>query len=278
MTTTAPISLPSLDDIVFEGRNKAYGAYALRRLYGRHLLRAVALAVALTALLIAVPITVSYLWPTVVVAAPIVPDEFVVDILPPPTITPPPVTPPSASAKATITLRKQIKEAVPTKVVDDAQVTKPEPDVAPPAVDGPVAQSDIDRDGTGGLATTAGPGAPGNDSAASPAAPAVTKPFLSVEVMPEFAGGQAALVKYLQRNLHYPTQALKAGVGGRVYIAFTVNTDGSITDVEVIKGLGYGTDEEASRVIRRMPAWKPGYQNHRAVPVRYNLPITFTYQ
>ncbi|SDY77700.1 energy transducer TonB [Hymenobacter psychrophilus] len=279
MTTNAPISLPSLDDIVFEGRNKAYGAYALRQLYGRHLLRAVALAVALTALLIALPIAVNYWWPTVVVVPPIVPTGPIVDILPPPTITPPPVTP-SPASRATITLRTEISKDLPPTVVDDAQVKKPDqPAVAAPNTDEPVALGNINREGTGGLADIAAPGTPGNnDSAASSAAPAVTKPFVSVEVMPEFAGGQAALSKYLQRNLHYPTQALKAAVGGRVYIAFTVNTDGSITDVEVLKGLGYGTDEEASRVIRKMPAWKPGYQNNRAVPVRYNLPITFTYQ
>ncbi|RFP66127.1 energy transducer TonB [Hymenobacter lapidiphilus] len=279
MTTNAPISLPSLDDMVFEGRNKAYGAYALRQLYGRHLFRAVALAVALAALLIALPIGVSYLWPAVVVVPPIVPAGLVIDILPPPTIEQPPVVTPPAASQATITLRTELSENLPPTVVDDPQIQKPQqPDVAAPDINGPVALGNINRDGTGGFADKAGPGAPGNDSAANSAAPAVTKPFVSVEVMPEFAGGQAALAKYLQRNLHYPTPALKAGVGGRVYIAFTVNTDGSITDVEVLKGLGYGTDEEASRVIRQMPAWKPGYQNNRAVPVRYNLPITFTYQ
>ncbi|SET94012.1 energy transducer TonB [Hymenobacter actinosclerus] len=278
MTVNTPITLPSLDDIVFEGRNKAYGAYALRQLYGRHLLRAVTLAVALTAVLIAVPIATSYWWPPVVVAAPIVPDGPIFEVMPPPTIAQPPVTKPPVS-QATITLRTELSQDLPPTIVEDTKVQKPEqPAIAAPAVDGPVALGNINRDGTGGFADKAGPDAPGNDTAANTAAPAVIKPFVSVEVMPEFAGGQAALAKYLQRNLHYPTQALKAAVGGRVFIAFTVNTDGSITDVEVLKGLGYGTDEEASRVIRQMPAWKPGYQNNRAVPVRYNLPITFTYQ
>ncbi|MBT2557746.1 TonB family protein [Hymenobacter sp. ISL-91] len=278
MTTNAPISLPSLDDIVFEGRNKAYGAYALRQLYGRHLFRAVALAVALATLLIAVPLGISYLWPAVVVVPPIVPTGPTIEILPPPTIAQPPVTPP-ASSQATITLRTELSQNLPPTVVDDTQPLKSQqPAVAAPDINGPVALGDINRDGTGGFADTTSPGAPGNDSATNSSAPAITKPFVSVEVMPEFAGGQAALAKYLQRNLRYPSSALRAGVGGRVYIAFTVNTDGSITDVEVLKGLGYGTDEEASRVIGQMPAWKPGYQNNRAVPVRYNLPITFTYQ
>ncbi len=278
MTITAPISLPSLDDIVFEGRNKAYGAYALRRLYGRHVLKAIAMAGALLLLLVALPIVIRTLWPPLVVAVPIIPEGPEVVIMPPPTFVQPPVTPPPAS-QATISLRTDLDE-LPTKVVKDELATpRPEqPAVAQPAIDGPVARGDINLDGTGGLNTTPGPSKGGNDTAASSAAPAVSKPFAYVEVMPEFVGGNAAMMQYLQRHLKYPTQALRANVEGRVYIAFTVNPDGAISDVEVLKGLGYGTDEEASRVIRQMPNWKPGYQNHRAVPVRYNLPITFHYQ
>ncbi len=277
MTTTSPISLPSLDDIIFEGRNKAYGAYALRRLYGRHVLKALGLAGALLLLLVALPIIVQKLWPPVVEVAPIVPDGPTIEIMPPPTFVQPPVAPPAS--QATISLRTTLDE-LPTKVVkDELAATKPEqPPVAPPAIDGPVARGDINLDGTGGLSAKPGLSKGGNDTSASSAAPAVSKPFVHVEVMPEFMGGNAAMMQYLQRHLKYPTQALRAGVEGRVYIAFTVNPDGAISDVEVLKGLGYGTDEEASRVIRQMPNWKPGYQNHRAVPVRYNLPITFHYQ
>ncbi|UOQ81063.1 energy transducer TonB [Hymenobacter sp. 5414T-23] len=96
--------------------------------------------------------------------------------------------------------------------------------------------------------------------------------------MPDFVGGQAALAKYLQRHLRYPASALRSSISGRVFVAFTVNSDGTIKDVEILKGLGYGTDEEATRVISAMPAWKPGRQNNRAVPVRYTLPITFRYE
>ncbi|WP_176132794.1 energy transducer TonB [Hymenobacter sp. CRA2] len=108
----------------------------------------------------------------------------------------------------------------------------------------------------------------------------VAKPepvFNYVEKMPEFAGGQEALAKYLQKNMHYPARALREGVEGKVFVAFTVNSTGEIVDVEVVKGLGYGTDEEALRVIRQMPRWQAGQQNGRAVSVRYTLPITFKY-
>ncbi|UOQ73783.1 energy transducer TonB [Hymenobacter cellulosilyticus] len=101
---------------------------------------------------------------------------------------------------------------------------------------------------------------------------------MHVEVMPEFAGGINALRQYMQRNLRYPKQALTNAVSGKVFVSFTVQADGSISDVQVMKGLGYGTDEEATRVVSSMPAWTPGRQNSRPVAVRYTLPITFQYQ
>ncbi len=101
------------------------------------------------------------------------------------------------------------------------------------------------------------------------------KAFLSVDQMPMFAGGDAALFKYLGNNINYPARAKQAGVEGLVVVTFVVAANGDIQDVTVLKGLGYGTDEEAMRVIEHMPAWTPGRQNGRAVPVRYTLPIRF---
>lgn len=275
MTTAAHTSLPTLDDMVFEGRNKAYGAYVLRKLYGQHVAKAVVISIALAAVLIAIPVLVQRIWPAVVVVPPITPDGPVVTILPPPTITPPTaaVEPP---ATATVVVRPIT--TVPTHIAPDDQVKDvPKTDaVTQPVIDGPVVVGDIPKVGNGGTTDVAGP--VGNDTSAKPAAPAVNTPFVHVEVMPEFMGGNAALIKYLQKQLRYPAQALRAGVEGKVFMSFTVNTDGTITDVSVLKGLGYGTDEEASRVIKQMPAWKPGYQNNHAVPVRYTLPITFKYE
>lgn len=274
MTAAAHTSLPSLDDIVFEGRNKAYGAYVLRKVYGRHITTAVLLSTALTALLLAVPLAVRWIWPPLVEAPAFDLEEKPVIQLGQFRIEPPKpataVVPAMASAPRA--------SATPVKVVPDDKVkttTTPiidEPRVDGPSIDGPVTTGDIDV----GSGDTGGK----NDTVDQPVAPpaAASQPFVHVEVMPEFAGGVAALTKYLQRQLHYPPQALKAGVEGKVYISFTVNADGSITDVDVLKGLGYGTDEEASRVIRQMPAWKPGYQNNHPVRVRYTLPITFQYE
>ncbi|GGG46422.1 energy transducer TonB [Hymenobacter glacieicola] len=273
MTTAPHTSLLSLDDIVFEGRNKAYGAYVLRKAYGRHVTTAIVIATALAALLIAIPLLVQRLWPAVTEGPVDVSKGPIIDILPPPTILQK-ITPPPAGGAVTV---RPPAPATPTRVVRDELVKTPPVDVEVQAIDGPAISGPIAAEGDG-TTTIPGGGVGGSDTVTKPAAAAITEPFVHVENMPEFMGGEAALAKYFQRHLRYPPQALRAGVEGKVYISFTVNSDGTITDVSVLKGLGYGTDEEASRVIRQMPAWKPGYQNHRAVPVRYNLPITFKYE
>ncbi|RSK49335.1 energy transducer TonB [Hymenobacter rigui] len=272
MTTAAHTSLPSLDDIVFEGRNKAYGAYVLRKLYGQHVIKAVGIATALAGLLLAVPLAVQHFFPPVTV----VPDINKGDLPPITLIDPVFVKPaPATAARPTVVVRPPA--LLPPRVVPNDHVTPPATDpITAPPIDGPVVVGPVAQAGDGG--TVIGSTGRGTDTVTQPAAPAVVEPFVHVEEMPEFAGGQAALAKYLQRQLHYPSQALRNGVEGKIFISFTVNADGSIQDVSVLKGLGFGTDEEASRVIRQMPAWKPGYQNHHAVPVRYTLPITFKYE
>jgi len=93
---------------------------------------------------------------------------------------------------------------------------------------------------------------------------------------PEFAGGMQAWAKYIQRNLRYPSMAQEEGIQGKVFISFVVEKDGSITDVKLVKGIGSGCDEEAMRVIKKSPLWKPGKNKGTAVRVRYNMPINFT--
>ncbi len=97
-----------------------------------------------------------------------------------------------------------------------------------------------------------------------------------VEVMPEFPGGQEALMNYLTKNLKFPDQAREQGVQGTVYITFIVELDGRISGVRVLRGIDSEFDEEAMRVVRNMPVWKPGTQRGKAVRVRYALPIRFT--
>ena len=104
------------------------------------------------------------------------------------------------------------------------------------------------------------------------------KVFEVVEQMPMFPGGDAALMEYLRNNIHYPTIAAENGVQGRVVVGFVVEKDGSITDVNVIRSVDPSLDREAARVVKSMPKWMPGKQNGSAVRVKYQVPVTFRLQ
>jgi TonB family protein len=99
--------------------------------------------------------------------------------------------------------------------------------------------------------------------------------FDVVEQMPEFSGGMNEMMKYLSMNVRYPEAAKKAGKDGRVVVQFVVEADGSISNAKVVRSVNEELDAEAVRVIEKMPNWKPGMQNGKAVRVRYNIPIAF---
>lgn len=104
------------------------------------------------------------------------------------------------------------------------------------------------------------------------------KPYIFVEQMPDFLGGEEELMKFLKNNIVYPQMAKESGIQGTVYVTFVVTKDGKIKDAVVLRGIGGGCDEEALRVIKLMPEWKAGKQNGQAVPVQFNLPIKFILQ
>jgi protein TonB len=99
--------------------------------------------------------------------------------------------------------------------------------------------------------------------------------FTIVEDQPEFPGGIGAFYKYVATNLRYPAQARRMGIAGKVFVQFVVEKDGRLTDVQILKGIGAGCDEEALRVIKKSKAWKPGRQRGRPVKVRMIIPINF---
>ena len=99
-----------------------------------------------------------------------------------------------------------------------------------------------------------------------------------VEQMPSFPGGMSALMSWLSQNIKYPVIAAENGVKGRVIVQFVVEKDGSITDVQVVKSVDPSLDKEAARVIKSMPHWIPGRQNGSPVRVRYTVPVTFKLQ
>jgi protein TonB len=104
------------------------------------------------------------------------------------------------------------------------------------------------------------------------------KVFDVVEQMPSFPGGPSALMQYLSNNVKYPVVAQENGVQGRVVVSFVVERDGSITDVKVVRSVDPSLDREASRVVQSMPKWIPGKQNGSPVRVKYNVPVSFKLQ
>lgn len=263
--------METLNDLVFAPRNRAYGAFELRKTYAATLKHAAVLGVSAYAIGLLTPALLTWLNPPDAVLAPRLTP---VHVLPPPpaekpeTVTPPP--PPKAEAPKVSTMQFKVPE-----IKVDEQVTE----------EVPVATQEELQKAPAGQETIIGnpndveiPAEP-----VAKAAPEVVEikrtndenAFVPVEQQPEFPGGTAALVEFLRANLRYPTGASQSGVAGKVYVAFVVRADGSIDRVQVQKGIGFGCDEEALRVVKMMPKWKPGKQSGRAVPARFTLPIVF---
>lgn len=99
--------------------------------------------------------------------------------------------------------------------------------------------------------------------------------FQIVEEMPAYPGGERALLEYVAKNIKYPQIARETGIQGRVFVGFVVEPDGSVSNVKILRGIGGGCDEEAMRVIKSLPKWKPGKQRGKAVRVSYQIPVVF---
>ncbi|GAB3247634.1 hypothetical protein GCM10027347_03370 [Larkinella harenae] len=263
----------TLDDIVFADRNKAYGAYALRKDYSKTIYRSLIIGSVLFLLAMATPTIISVLKPEEQEQAMV---EVDLMKLPPPPIDPnepPPPPPPPVELPKVNTVK-----FLPPEVKPDEEVPEETP---PPTVEElkeAVAAEKTQEGDPNAEEVIVAPeetAGPTKVEAAVEAAPKEEQVFTVVEQNPEFPGGMAALGQFLNKNMRYPPAASRANISGRVFVSFVVNTDGSIQDVTVLKGLGFGTDEEAMRVVKAMPKWRPGKQSGRPVRVKYNLPINF---
>ncbi|WP_245327781.1 energy transducer TonB [Hymenobacter fodinae] len=274
MMDNTQLAKASLDDIVFEGRNKAYGAYVIRRVYGKHVTRAVLLAVAFFAIMIAFPLVARMMKKEEVVK-----DDAMLKVNelmeappldatkpppppPPPPDAPPPPPPKLSTVKFTPPVVKKDEEVKKVEEIPDQEDLK-EKTVATETVKG-------NTDNPADLAGLE----PGEGTKAVEEV-VESKPYTYVEQMPVFPGGTEALLAYIGKNIKYPAMALRNQVEGRVFIKFVVGADGSVTNAEVQKGIGAGCDEESLRVIKNLPKFTPGKQNGRAVPVYYTVPVTF---
>jgi protein TonB len=242
-------------ELVFETRNKEYGAYDIRRLYELRLNRAFIFSTIGFVLLILSPFIIQLIGKTADKLNK-TKSEVVVNLTEPPPIdeTPPPPPPPEP-------LKETVKFVPP--VVKDAPVEE-----EPPPQE-KLSETTISTVTQEGAKTDEIP-------PEEPVDPDAGKIFTIVEEMPSFPGGDTKLFEFLQKNIKYPPIARENGIQGRVYVTFVVDKEGKIKDAKVIRGIGGGCDEEALRVVRAMPEWKIGKQNGRPVAVQYNLPINFT--
>lgn len=276
--TAAPASLAHVDitDIVFERKNKAYGAYVLRKLYHRFLTTAVICACSFFLLLVSSPLIITFIKEKTSKHEDLSYNaQQMFDIN---------TFKKSDEDKKEDKVMEKQETAVKTTVEFVAPVVKADEEVKE------VYQAPKDDNAELGRTTQkADPNAINLDElslptdATSSSGPVVEKEekqevFRYVEEMPQFPGGQDQIPSFFAANIKYPEIARRAGVEGRVFVQFVIGKDGSITQVQVAKGIGAGCDEEAIRVVKMMPKWTPGKQNGRPVLVQVVVPIQFKLQ
>jgi protein TonB len=245
------------EDIIFENRNKEYGAYAIRKNNNADVLRAEAISIGIGILIFVIPILI----PEDKIVLPEIVDpkgEIVLKQFDIQTETPP--------AQQQPPMRRTDASIIPTRVT-----TETVPDE--PVVETPITSSSTGTEGgladTGPEVVVSGPGTGTEPVVEAP------KIYTYVAVMPEFEGGYKEMMKFLQRNVRYPRGPERRGEQGIVYVSFVVGPDGSVNHVYVEKGFDRECDAEAVRVISKMDKWKPGIQNQMPVSVKMVLPIRF---
>ncbi len=248
------------DDLVFENRNKEYGAYFIRRIYSKNVVLSWLLMLAFTGLVIAYPTIAEFFKSRAPKEDTSKLKQTVVTLDQPPPIMPNQPPPPRLEVPPPVKTLKYVAPKVTTKEVVEEEI---------PTIE-EIKKTEISTETTEGPETVV---------FEEPVKEVVDNGddqiYTVVEQQPEFPGGMEAMMKFIIKNMKYPPQARRMGTEGRVFIGFVVNLDGKITDVATVKGISMDCDKEASRVIQMMPPWKPGKQNGRAVRVRFVLPVNF---
>lgn len=245
------------DEIVFEKRNREYGAYALRKSYGRSASLAIFVSVFLFLSGVSLPLIAGWFGNKSVID-----DEYHVDVMYDNTLDKPREHEiPEAPRQK---LPEQMAYKTPVVVVDTSELT----DLAS------LIENTFDRPLDTSSFNTGGDDDEMDNQRIIEKDPE-PEPLGVVEEMPQFPGGEEARRVFLSKNTVYPLAARQAGIQGTVHVNFIVETDGAVTGVKLLRGIGGGCDEEALRVVTAMPKWIPGRQNGRAVRVSFNMPINF---
>jgi len=261
-------------DVVFEGRNKEYGAYDLRKLAPKATNIGLVIASIAFVLLLMAPAIARWLG----IESESGPVEQIIEtevvLSEPPPVNeeepppPPPVEPPPPRVdqvrmpEPKVVPAEQVQDEEPPtveqlKLADPGSKTIAGDPNAEIRIDLPVGEGEIDAEVT---------------------ETSSDQIFQSVEINPEPPGGMAAFMQWVAKNYQYPQAAMDAGVNGQVQISFVVERDGSLTDLKVVKDLKFGTGEAAIKMLQKAPKWSPGIQNGRPVRVAYTLPIRLNLQ
>ena len=249
-------------ELVFDDRNQSYGAYDLRKHYADNLSKALGFtSLAFIGLFLGFHFFLT--------RQPALDPRFEVTLSHPIIAAPPkvkPVEPPKPRTEPPVQ-HQTVAFPPPVPVSDDIAKKMPTIDEAKLSVIGQTeSKGPVDGGNLDDLFENKGTAATEDNS---------VKNIATVEIMPQFPGGEAAWSKFLQKNLHYPAQAIDAGISGKVFISFVVEKDGHLSNITVVRGMGYGLEEEAMRVLKLVPPWKPGIQNGQPVRVMYNMPFNF---
>lgn len=256
----------TIEDIVFENRNKAYGAYQLRKDTDRYL--KIGLLIGFMFVTILSAYSLSNKKSTIAINDPVLLDTTVYIVndvkeielpKPPPVETPHEIPQPTAQqALAELAI---VEDANPTDEAPHLDELNPEIPIGLVDVSGPVGPVDLNDEPQ--IAIGAGTGNKKEDY------------VVIAGVMPEYIGGYIAMERFLAKEIDYPIFAKERDIEGTVYMSFIVNLDGSISDVTVVRGIGFGCDEEALHAVKKMKNWIPGRQNNVPVRVKLTIPIKF---
>jgi protein TonB len=271
MAQDIDLTSPKWTTLIFEGKNKNYGAYELRNDSSNRHLKSLAIVTVLGLAVIYLPNLIKSFIPkekeiiqvTEVDLADLdnlneVNEENQIEEIKP--VTPPPLL--KATVQFTSPVVVKDEEVTEQKMLTQDELTETDKQISVTTVEGTKDGIDI-RDLDDHKVIVDVP---------------KEEVFHHVEQMPVFPGGDAELMKWLSNNIIYPTIASEQGIQGRVTLRFVVRPDGSIDDVQVIKSLEPSCDREAMRAVKKMPKWIPGKQNGNAVSVYYNLPVQFRLQ
>lgn len=258
-------NIRSWDDLIFQNRNQAYGAYAMRQGYTNGLLKSVIAAASLLGV-----IMLSSNSPTDKDLPPVTPQDSI--ILTPKVfdVKPDEIKPPVKKTTLPVPNPSDLLERIVQHDPIDKPVPKPDSTIT-----SSFSSNTSDGSGTDDGVDDGASSSTGENYGADSLALSNNKTHDFVEMMPSYPGGYKALMEYIGKNTRYPTSSQRVGSEGVVHVQFVIDMTGAVTDVKVLRGVDAACDKEAARVISKMKPWNAGVQNKRKVKVRMVLPIRF---